>query len=121
MGEKGDGQHLPISLKEDIRTTVRRHLEEVEKCYEAALDTQPMLEGKLVLTWDIADGGVVQDVKVKEAGEKIRPVARCVVEKLLTWRFAPPPQNKVVEVSYPFYFSENGSFPGLSPSEKATK
>lgn len=98
--------------REGIRNTVKAHFAELRKCYYEALDQEPLLEGKLVLSWEVSSDGRADQVEVKEASPKIQPVAPCVVERLKAWQFPKPTSSEVVTVErYPFFFSENGKFP----------
>jgi hypothetical protein len=99
-----------------VRETVQTHLLEVRKCYEDELLKTPMLEGKMVVDWTIDGAGKVVDAKLRKADPRIEAVAPCVLEKSKTWQFPPAPQGKdgeqlLLDVTYPFVFSENGKSP----------
>src|SRR6185437_3691286 len=51
--------------KEAIRRVIREHLREIRNCYERQLQRSPDLYGKLVLEWDIEEGGRVSRCSVK--------------------------------------------------------
>lgn len=91
--------------KEAVRVIVREHVSEVRKCYENRLRTKPELSGKLVLQWDINRDGVVANPMASQALDA--EVDNCVIDKLKTWKFPEPPNNRVAKVSYPFVFSPN--------------
>lgn len=95
--------------REGIRNVVKAHLREVGKCYENELEKVGLLEGKLVLSWEINGDGRAENVTVKQGGPKIDPVAPCVIDRLKTWQFPKPSNDEIVTVDYPFYFSENGN------------
>jgi hypothetical protein len=94
----------------EVRTTVLQHMDEVRHCYEQALDETPLLEGKLVMQWEIPASGRPEAVEVASSTGHIQEVIPCLAEHIKTWIFSPS-QPSVIR--YPFYFSENGRFPHL--------
>jgi hypothetical protein len=104
----GPGAQQPLA-PETIRLVIRSHFSAISGCYERAIDERPGAEGKLVLEWEINAGGEVENPRLAEAGEKIRMAAPCLLDLAKDWRFPrPAPDQGVVTVRYPFYFSENG-------------
>jgi hypothetical protein len=91
--------------KEAIRRVIREHLREIRNCYERELQRSPDLYGKLVLEWDIEEGGRVSRCVVKSNALGNDSVASCIASRLKTWKFPDPPKDMVGRVSYPFVFS----------------
>jgi TonB family protein len=92
-----------LQLSDNIRKVIRQHEKEVAECYESALKENPKLTGKVILSWDIDEGGVVRAPTVKQSLQQ--DVDMCLVGHLKTWKFEPPAKNMVQRVSYPFLFS----------------
>lgn len=114
IGKKGsaqihvEGQEGEFSTgmdKEAIRRVIREHLREIRNCYEQQLQRSPDLYGKLVLEWDIEEGGRVSRCVVKSNALGNEAVASCISSHLKTWKFPDPPKDMVGRVSYPFVFS----------------
>lgn len=114
IGKKGsaqihvDGQEGEFSTgmdKEAIRRVIREHIREIRSCYERELQRSPDLYGKLVLEWDIEEGGRVSRCVVKSNALGNDTVASCISSRLKTWKFPDPPKDMVGRVSYPFVFS----------------
>ncbi|MGZ6480201.1 MAG: AgmX/PglI C-terminal domain-containing protein, partial [Bdellovibrionales bacterium] len=114
IGKKGsaqihvDGQEGEFSTgmdKEAIRRVIREHIREIRSCYERELQRSPDLYGKLVLEWDIEEGGRVSRCVVKSNALGNETVANCISSRLKTWKFPDPPKDMVGRVSYPFVFS----------------
>jgi hypothetical protein len=114
IGKKGsaqihvDGQEGEFSTgmdKEAIRRVIREHLREIRSCYERELQRSPDLYGKLVLEWDIEEGGRVTRCVVKSNALGNDTVAGCISSHLKQWKFPDPPKDMVGRVSYPFVFS----------------
>lgn len=97
--------------REGIRQVVRQRISELEPCYLEAIEKRPGAEGKIVLEWTLNFDGLVESIKVKEAGPKIEMASDCVMSVVKTWKFPPPESNEFVTVQYPFIFSENGRVP----------
>ncbi|NJL24562.1 MAG: AgmX/PglI C-terminal domain-containing protein [Calothrix sp. SM1_5_4] len=91
--------------KEAIRRVIREHIREIRSCYERELQRSPDLYGKIVLEWDIEEGGRVSRCVVKNNALGNDTVANCIVSRLKTWKFPDPPKDQIGRVVYPFVFS----------------
>jgi hypothetical protein len=91
--------------REAIRRVLKANERTIRTCYERQLNRNPDLFGKLVLTWDITDGGRAVNVHVGSNELGSAEVANCIMDRLKTWKFPDPPANQTVEVSYPWFFS----------------
>jgi outer membrane biosynthesis protein TonB len=91
--------------REAIRRVIREHLREIRNCYERELQRTPDLYGKVVITWDIVEGGRVSSAGVSRNEIGSANVGECIAARLKTWKFPDPPKDQVGRVSYPFVFS----------------
>lgn len=91
--------------KEAIRRVIREHIREIRNCYERQLQRTPDLYGKIVLEWDIEEGGRVSRCIPKSNEMGNAQVADCISRRLKTWKFPDPPKDQIGRVSYPFVFS----------------
>lgn len=91
--------------REAIRRVIREHLREIRNCYERELQRTPDLYGKVVITWDIVEGGRVSQAGVSRNEMGSSAVGECIASRLKTWKFPDPPKDQVGRVSYPFVFS----------------
>lgn len=114
IGQKGSvqinvgGQEAEASGgmdKEAIRRVIRDHIREIRSCYERQLQANPDLYGKLVLQWDIEEGGRVGRTEVKSNALNNDAVAQCIMSRLKQWKFPDPPKDVIGRVVYPFVFS----------------
>ncbi len=106
----GEGESIGAGMdKEAIRRVVREHINDLRTCYEQELNRDPNLSGKLVLQWEIKEGGRVGKVSAVNRGDTIRnqKVIRCCQNVLAEWRFPEPPAGMVGIVVYPFIFQSN--------------
>ncbi len=102
---------LPGLDREYIRERIREDLMPAAiECYGAALQDNPKLGGKLVMSFAIlgeADvGGVVEDAQILDEESTLADpfVRECMRESLMAITFDPPADGGRLEVTYPFYF-----------------
>jgi hypothetical protein len=93
--------------KEAIAAVVKKHLAEIQYCYEKNLLLNPNLSGKVVMEWTIALNGSVSLVKTGQNTMNTPAVAMCISAKIKAWKF-PEPKGGTVEVTYPFMFNTVG-------------
>lgn len=114
IGQKGSvqinvqGQEGEFSAgmdKEAIRRVIREHIREIRSCYERELQRSPDLYGKIVLQWDIEEGGRVGRAVTKSNALGNDAVASCILARLRTWKFPDPPKDQIGRVDFPFVFS----------------
>lgn len=90
--------------REAIRRVIREHINEIRSCYERQLQRTPDLYGKVVLQWDIVQGGQVRRASIKSS-DLPGATAECILSRLATWKFPEPPSDQIGRVAYPFVFS----------------
>jgi hypothetical protein len=116
----GAARHAPLgpdagSLSpEYIQSRIRQDFVPMARqCYEAALEKNPKLGGKLVFQFvivgDESVGGIVESADLDEKSTlKDLELAVCLRESLLSVSFEPPEGGGSVSVTYPFEFSPEG-------------
>lgn len=95
--------------KEAIRRRIKHNLNLIRGCYNQELNRldksgRRVLEGKVVLKWDIVDNGVAKNVRVSSTTLNNGAIERCIAERMATIVFPDPPVGATAEVSYPFIF-----------------
>lgn len=95
--------------KEAVRRRIKHNLNLIRGCYNQELNRldksgRRVLEGKVVLKWDIVDNGVAKNVRVSNTTLNNSAIERCIAERLATIVFPDPPDGTTAEVSYPFIF-----------------
>jgi hypothetical protein len=106
---KPDDQALGSLDKEYIQQQIREIIPLIKECYEAALQEQQDLGGKLVVEFSIIGdeeyGGLVEDSKIIEGDLKGSDgIATCVRETMYAMKFSKPQGGGRVIVRYPFKF-----------------
>ena len=75
----------------------------IRLCYERELIASPKaLEGRLLLRWTIDGQGRVSRVEVVRDSLDSSSLRKCIMARILTWRFPPCPMT--CQVVYPFDF-----------------
>ena len=86
--------------KEIVRRVIRQHRNEVRFCYERGLIAKPELQGRVVTSFTIANGGRVLSSAVTDTSLRARDVEPCIAEAVRRWEFPSSAQTSIV--SYPF-------------------
>lgn len=86
--------------RDAIRRVVRRHLPEVTRCYEHALETSPDLRARVVASITIDATGAVRDATIADSPDP--ELETCLAARIRTWTFPAPEGGGVVLVHYPF-------------------
>lgn len=100
-----DGLHpLPPQVvgglsREQIRRTIRQHINEVRFCYEQGLQRRPDLEGRVAVSFVISPSGSVQSASSTSTVNDDR-IAGCVESAVRRWDF--PSSPGMTGVTYPF-------------------
>jgi hypothetical protein len=119
------GKRVPPALGSDAGTLDRVYIQKriredfvplAKECYEAALERDPALGGKLVFSFVIAGdedvGGIVESAELNPSSTLVeKELVYCLRESLLSLSFEPPKHGGVVTVTYPFVFSHDGPGP----------
>jgi formylglycine-generating enzyme required for sulfatase activity len=122
LGRKGDGSVGKMKIgsgassgfckKSNLKAVVRRRAGALRACYEARLQLNPKLKGKLIAQWVITEDGAVREAKIAGSLEDGK-VKNCVLRVLRRMRFAKP-EAGICRVRWPFVFA-----PGTPPQTPA--
>ncbi len=98
-------QHFASEDRLVIRRPVDNALPQFRACYEAELKKDPALGGKIVMRWEIHQGGVVMNARIVEEKTDIANIAmrECIISVLQSIKFSDP-NNSTVDVVYPLIF-----------------
>jgi hypothetical protein len=97
--------------REEIQRVISRVMSQIKYCYEKELNKDPNLEGKLVMFWLISGSGDVQTASASQntfSGPSGPPIEQCVQRIIQRLKFPTPKGGGVVNVTYPFVFSNSG-------------
>lgn len=93
--------------REVIHRVIRRHVVEVQRCYESGLAANPTMAGRVVVQLIIAGSGAVQTASITDSTLHDAAVEQCIVTRVRTWTFPAPDGGGVVAVEYPFVFTSS--------------
>lgn len=88
----------------EIDATIKKHLAEIQLCYERELPAKPHLGGKLVVHFVIERTGSVSSASMKSTTMHDDVVERCIGATVMAMRFAIPRGGGTVTVNYPLLF-----------------
>lgn len=88
--------------REQIRSVVRRHLDEVRRCYGQGLRDTPQSRGAITVRFVIGASGRVDEATVSKSEIGNTAIEECIRAAVLTWRFPKPEGDGNVIVNYPF-------------------
>lgn len=94
----------PLSM-EAIRAVIARHRAQIRYCFNKELTLAPDLGGKVVLRFTINERGYVASVIDTSNTTDSANLARCMRDRVRTWRFPAPRGGGTVIVNYPFLFT----------------
>lgn len=97
--------------KRIIDAVIKRHLAQIQYCYEKELRRNPKLYGKVIVNFKFGKDGKVMTSSIKSStfnGAGKAEAEACIVQRFQTLRF-PPPKGGVVIVNYPLLFKSTGS------------
>jgi hypothetical protein len=98
--------------REVIMKVIKRHQNEIKFCYEAELQKNPALAGKIAVAWTIDPAGLVSEASVSESSMANAAVEGCILERIRRWKFPEPAAGGVVAVTFPWIFKAAGDAPG---------
>lgn len=90
--------------KEAIRRIIRSNRSAIKSCYDLELTKNPTLSGKVVLQWQITNGGKMINAKVKSNDMNSNSLGPCIINRLRVLKFPDPGPVEIAEVAFPFVF-----------------
>lgn len=89
-----------------IRRVIQRHIGEVKRCYEAQLEKDKSLAGRVMVRFLIGGDGKVTESGIEETSLKSPAAEKCIADAVRSWEF-PRPAGGSVLVSYPFVLASS--------------
>lgn len=86
--------------REQVRRTIRQHINEVRFCYEQSLMSRPDLEGRVSVRFMVNADGAVGMSMVADSSGPTAEVGSCVSQAMRRWSF--PSSSGPTMVTYPF-------------------
>ena len=90
--------------KEDIRLVIHNLHDDVKRCYEKELLSQPYLSGKVTIQFVIMGDGAVSNSRIDSSTLGSVSVEICAAEQACRWHFPRTKGGGPVVVTYPFVF-----------------
>lgn len=114
IGDKKNATVIPGGAEESfegtidrdaIRRVVQENMRQIKACYERALNKDPALHGKVVMSWVLNDKGRVTAASVSSTTMNSSEVEQCMISRLRTWQFPATPKGQEADITYPFAFA----------------
>lgn len=99
----------PPLTRDEIRLVVRAKLPQVRACFDAALERDADIGGRVVLRFTIGPDGRADAIAVEEDQVGDALLAECLREQLRAWQFPQPRGGTPITIAYPFVFSSADS------------
>ena len=103
--ETQTGDCVNCIAKKDVDFAVKMRMDKIRECYQRELRQSPGLNGDLLVSFVVQRDGTVGSATVKRSSIKNVAVENCVREQFLKMKFAQPPGNQTIDVSYPIVFA----------------
>ena len=87
-------------MRASIQATIRAHLSEVRTCFEAGLNRNPQIQGRVLVYFHIDPTGFVVHAKVQSSTLRDQEVEICLISAVRSWKFDKMEGGAVV--TYPF-------------------
>ncbi len=91
--------------RDAIRRVVLENMRQIKACYDRALNKDPGLHGKVVMSWVLNDRGRVTSARISNTTLNSTEVEQCMVSRLRTWQFPATPKGQEADITYPFAFA----------------
>jgi hypothetical protein len=87
-----------------IAAVINRNMNQIRHCFQQEMDTNPSLEGEIMIRFALAKDGSVNSVSTLSSTLDSPEVEGCVERNILRMQFPKPKGKGVVIVKYPFVF-----------------
>ena len=88
-----------------IARVLKRNRPKFNRCYQLSLNSEPSIQGKLVMKWRISPRGRGANISSTRSGIDSKSLKSCVANVLEGLTFPRPPEGQIPEVTFPFNFS----------------
>ncbi len=85
-----------------INATIAKYINQVRRCYENQLKTNPSLEGLVTIGFEIGGNGMLNYSNIIKSSLGNKKVESCITNKMMGWKFPKPKGGVNVKVDYPF-------------------
>ncbi len=98
-----------------IQRVARRRRNEVRRCYEQGLQSQPDLEGRVTMRILINPSGAVQTAAVASSTLGNIEVEQCIARTMRRWTFPQPQDGGIIVVTWPYRFERGPEARAVAP------
>jgi hypothetical protein len=112
VGSIGGEPILPFATvmgavaNEAVEAVIDGKMAEINACYQAAVEENPKLRGKVLLKFTIDKEGKVASSKVRSTSLRHKPTEDCIKDLVATTAFPALNSGRLAIVNYPFAFPQ---------------
>lgn len=92
-----------------VRNTILKNNKSIQECYLKHLEQkEAKTSGKLQIDWQIAPSGETLSPQVVASTMNSKALEECVLNKVKTFSFPPPPSEKPIYTTFTYLFRKDG-------------
>lgn len=101
-GEKGEEDPY---IAGQVKNTIVKKFSEIQKCYNAFLETKPKVkDGLVTIDWQISVAGEVMNPEMVNTQFNNKDFESCITKTIAKWTFPPPPFKEAKYIAHKFRF-----------------
>lgn len=102
------GMVMGSMSKSSIQSVIRKNISRVNRVYERALQKDPGLKGKIVVSFVVGPKGTVTSARITYSTIKSLEMQAEILKVIKSLKFPKPAGGGIIQVSYPFIFQSAG-------------
>ena len=108
----GDSKKVELKTpyeQNQVRNTIGKYNADIQKCYLKHLEKPNAISlGRVQIDWQISPSGETLSPQVVSSNMNDQEFGNCIVEKVKTFKFPPPPSDKPVYTTFTYVFHKEG-------------
>ena len=106
--ERSRKNHQTPYEQHHVRNAITKQMIQLRECYSAFLKSGPSAtDGQVTVDWFIRRLGAGDTVELVSSSFASDDLHQCIVDKMNTWKFPPPPGGQPVYTSFTFNFKKD--------------
>ncbi len=97
-----------------VKNTITKKNIEIRTCYNSFLESKPeLVSGRLIVDWQVNPDGSVKNAELVRSQINSPKLASCLISKINSWSFPPPPSGRATYVAHTFLFKTQEEVKGV--------
>jgi TonB family protein len=108
-GDKQKPEYKTPYEQNQVRNTIVKNNQIIQECYLKHLEKENAIgTGRVQVDWQIAPSGNTLNPQVVTSTLDDKDMDQCIVEKVKTFEFPPPPSDKPIYTTFTYVFRKQG-------------